>query len=264
LQLDTLASDVDFIWLWFTEVPASAAEQIKKLQEETALLRAQLTAKEDKLKGIGAINRKVFTKSSDKTDPKLLEWETHGDLLNCKAALRAVRQTKCKVPSCGRFLDVTVQYCQEHCKTMLGVYVARSTKPRYGCGLFAAVNLLPGTPIEYGGKIRFFDTWTEKLIAWGSLCECKRNYLIDYKTRVEVKGVQKYVIVEGSEWDERTRMGRYANHANERERNGKLVYIERDNLFFIQIVKEVPKKHEIFVDYGQEFRFDVICSCGRG
>lgn len=119
-------------------------------------------------------------------------------------------------------------------------YIANSTQPGAGRGLFAAENINKGENLEIIGIMVDRDSVTD---------ECS-SFANNYKFAADYSDVfKKHIIPLG--------YGGIVNHANKSEdQNVEIKYIKKrsESICVYHFLRDVEKGEEILGDYGDEFR----------
>ena len=123
------------------------------------------------------------------------------------------------------------------------LYIKRSVLPASGKGIFTKKFIPKGTRIvEYKGKV---TTWKEVEHNNGDngyIYYINRNHVINALPHIEA-------------------LGRYANDARGLQKirgiSNNAAYVEDNLKVFIEAVKDIPARSEIFVAYGREY-WDII------
>jgi hypothetical protein len=119
------------------------------------------------------------------------------------------------------------------------LYVKKSTLPNSGKGLFTKIDIKKGTRIvEYKGKRTIWSKVKDDDGKNGYIFYITRNCVIDA-------------------WPTPQHLGRYANDARGYTRvhgiNNNSEYVVDQKRCFIEAVRNIPAKTEIFVGYGAEY-----------
>jgi SET domain-containing protein len=122
----------------------------------------------------------------------------------------------------------------------LRFYIAKSTQPNAGFGLFAAQEILKGDNLEVIGVS----------VERGSISDFCTSYANNFKFAADYADSYKEHIVPMG-------YGGMVNHANEKNnQNVEIKYIKKngENICVYNFLKDVKKGSEILGDYGDEWR----------
>ncbi len=120
------------------------------------------------------------------------------------------------------------------------LYIRKSTLPGAGKGLFTKKKIKKGTRIvEYKGEIL---TWKEVK----KLADDRNGYVFYISSKRCIDA-----------WNYKKALGRYANDAKGLGRikgvKTNSEYVVDGNKCFIEAIKDIPAKSEIFVEYGKDY-----------
>jgi len=140
---------------------------------------------------------------------------------------------------CKRKTTITHPYCTKHTLEILGVYVAPSTIPKAGKGLFAAKPFKKGETISfYDGELLTTDQYNKRYDkeGYGSYgMTLNRNWVID--ARKTTSGVARYIC-------DFTGSGKKPN----------VEYQEYKKRIEVVTLRKIEEGEELFADYGDEIR----------
>jgi len=122
----------------------------------------------------------------------------------------------------------------------LRFYIAESTQPNAGRGLFASENLKKGDYLEVVGVIVDKDSISDVCTSYADAFKFAANYSDSYK---------KHIIPMG--------YGGIVNHANyKKDQNVEIRYIKKnsENICVYYFLRDVKKGEEILGDYGDGWK----------